>query len=258
MAYTEKDTIDMLEEAINSFEFLYNSDVINYSGKTSDKDKYYSEVCAEQLLKKLNNNNNIFGEIIPIRDKIYFQEDHLNGKVKINLENPREETTVKRIVFGNFNLGELGMPVDFQVPLNQQQDGGRGKIDLLTFNKEKNCFYIVETKSIKSREQALRAILEIATYRKMIDLERIKTEYPRVLRDYYNFELIKNVEISLKTAILLFKGSNPADQIMADDNLGEKLRALAQKLEVQVFILPPPELPIRIKLEDEIEGNYLI
>ena len=255
---SEQETINMLEEALKSPESLYNSAVISYAGMPPDSDKYYSEICSEYLLKKLNNNQNIFGKTQSIRNKNYFQKDHLNGKVKINIDNHREETTVMRMVFGNFNLGELGMPVDFQIPLNEKRSNKRGDIDLLTFNRETNSFYIVETKSIKSCEQALRAILEIATYRKMVDQEKIKTEYPKVLKDYYNYELVEKSKISLKTAVLLFKGSNPAELFMANDNRGEKLRALAQKLNVQVFILPPPEIPMRLKSEDEIEGNYLI
>lgn len=226
---------------------IYKNRIVMYSGKAINSNIYYSEIISNYII----NNINIFNIIEPVREKPYFLPGHLSGVVGINRENNDEENTVKRMVFGNYDLGELGMPVDFQVPLNQWQDGGRGKIDLLTFNKKTKSFYIVETKSITSGEQALRAILEVATYRKMIKEDNIINEYNCVLRDYYGNNIDRNTISPLKTAVLLFEGSVPANQIKANDSRGRKLRTLASKLNVQVFIIPPPGEPKRLKLDDE-------
>lgn len=248
MLYTERDTIEKLINAMEQLASLHKSAVIKYSGRTRDTRRYYSEVCSEYLLERLRDNHNLFDVIHPVREKPYFVPSHLSGVVGINRENDDEENTVKRMVFGNYNLGELGMPIDFQVPLNEKRKNKRGDIDLLTFNIETNSLYIVETKSITSEEQALRAILEVATYRKMIDENKIKAEYKKVLRDYYECDIVENEISFLKTSVLLFEGSVPSNQIQANDTCGEKLRTLSQELEVEIFIIPPPDEPKRLKL----------
>ena len=247
---TEAEVIEILKHEMNHLETLYKSAVINYAGRADITNRYYSEVSSEYLLLELNKNPNLFDVIHPKRVRHYFHHSHLNGKVRIAIGNYDEENTVKRMVLGNRNLGELGEPIDFQVPLNQRRIDKRGKIDLLTFNRDTNCFYIVETKAIDSHEQALRAILEVETYKRMTNDQMFINEYPEQLRRYYNIEISN--QFIFKEAILLFKKSDTANQIKANDSRGRALRALAHKLAIQVFILPPPEEPIRLNLEDKI------
>lgn len=47
MGYTRKQILDMCQKAIADVKTFYQTDFINYTGKTTDIKEYYTEVVAE-------------------------------------------------------------------------------------------------------------------------------------------------------------------------------------------------------------------
>ena len=126
MKKTRKETIDEFNKALLNIETLYNANCVNWTGKTSDTDEFYTEVIANELLWNLKE----FDKIKTItRKNTYSRENH--SKIEIDLSNNRnEEIFAKRIAFLEFD--EIGKILDYQIPLKDtSKDKGVGKIDLI-------------------------------------------------------------------------------------------------------------------------------
>ena len=55
MGYTRKEIIDKCEIALKDVKNFYKNDFVNYRGKTTDTDEYYTEVICEWLIKNILN-----------------------------------------------------------------------------------------------------------------------------------------------------------------------------------------------------------
>ena len=130
MAYFRQQIIEKIEEAKENMQLFYKSDFVNYRGRTSDTDEYYTEIVCEWLLKNLELLN-----YIPTitREKGYFTKTH-DGVVKNNNSN-RDEEIIAMKMFNQSEINGLGKILDYQTPLkNTSRDKGVGKIDLLSYD----------------------------------------------------------------------------------------------------------------------------
>lgn len=247
MGYTEGDTIRKLSKEINSPEFIYKSDVVNYTGKTVGTKLPYTEVCS---LYMCENMKSIFGENgkkikIINREQGYFVEGH-DGIIK-EFTNRGEEILAKAVYLKDKDIPKLGFVFDYQIPLKQSnKDAKVGKIDMVSINEE-GIISLIELKAAKSNETLLRCALEIYTYSKQINKEifinDIKNSYinkfkeKNDLRSYFNkFINDDNKLEKIQSVVLIFEGSTPAN--MVDPNTYPKTNELVKKLGVKVYVYP--------------------
>lgn len=93
MGYTREKIIRKIENASRDMRLFYKQDFINYLGKTTDTDEYYTEVVCEWLL----NNFSVLDDIPTItREKGYFTKGH-DGIIK----NPDSNRTEEMIAMNN-------------------------------------------------------------------------------------------------------------------------------------------------------------
>ena len=155
---------------------FYKSGVVNYKGCVKGCKRLYSEVIAETLV----NDNFIKGwlNLIPVRSE-HFKINHPRkdeNMDSIQITNRKEEILAK-LLFYQGNIDGLGYLFDYQTPLKATKDDSYGKIDLLGYNKDDECYSIIELKyrPSGSEETLLRCVLEAYTYYKMLDIKQIES-----------------------------------------------------------------------------------
>ena len=155
---------------------FYKSGVVNYKGCVKGCKRLYSEVIAETLV----NDNFIKGwlNLIPVRPE-HFKINHPRkdeNMDSIQITNRKEEILAK-LLFYQGNIDGLGYLFDYQTPLKATKDDSYGKIDLLGYNKDDECYSIIELKyrPSGSEETLLRCVLEAYTYYKMLDIKQIES-----------------------------------------------------------------------------------
>ncbi len=131
MSYTRKEILIKVEEGINDMPSFYNIECANYRGKTSDTDELYTEVIAEYLC---DNIDKLKGIPTILRQSSYKVESH--DGVSSSDSNREEEIIAKDMFcmskYRNFMFDEIGIILDYQVPLKGVGDDKAGKIDLLS------------------------------------------------------------------------------------------------------------------------------
>lgn len=149
---------------------LYAQDFVNYTGITADTKEQYTEVIAERLLDNLDALKNI--------ERITRKSSYNSGHEwkPINPDLPRSEEQIARSMMGH-TYEHIGKIIDYQTPLKNVQSDDAGKIDLLSWNEEKNCAYILEFKAQESQETLLRCILEIDTYSRIVDIGKLLKDF---------------------------------------------------------------------------------
>lgn len=162
MGYTRKKIISKIENAARDMRLFYKQDFINYLGKTTDTDEYYTEVVCEWLF----NNLSVLDDIPTItREKGYFTKGH-DGIIK-NPNSNRTEEMIAMNMFRQRNISYVGKIIDYQTPLKNTRNDKAGKIDLLSYD---GCtLRILELKEPKSTESMLRCVIEGYTYLKTVD-----------------------------------------------------------------------------------------
>ena len=95
--YSKDEVIKMVEEAKSDMKNFYKKDFINYSGVTSDKKSYYTEIIAEWLL----DNFYLFDNIKMISRESSYKVDSHDGEIK-NKNSNREEEKIAMELF-NFS-----------------------------------------------------------------------------------------------------------------------------------------------------------
>lgn len=170
MSYTRQKIINDCEAAIADIKTFYQAPFINYRGKTTDTDEYFTEVVAEFVC----NNIERFKNDIPMitRKSSYKTASHIGNVPTSN----REEET---IAIKMFNLSDkegyvypfIGKIIDYQTPLKSSKDDVAGKIDLLSYDGE--TLRILELKKPDSTETMLRCVLEGYTYLQTVDKEKL-------------------------------------------------------------------------------------
>lgn len=156
---------------------FYKSAIVNYKGYVKGSKDLYSEVIAETLVTDgfikdwLN--------LIPVRPE-HFKINHSNENEKLDalkITNRKEEILAK-LLFYQGNIDGLGYIFDYQTPLKEARNDSYGKIDLLGYNTDDECYSVIELKyrPSGSEETLLRCILEAYTYYKLLDLKQIKVD----------------------------------------------------------------------------------
>ena len=177
--YSKDEIIKMMEEAKSDMKNFYKKDFINYSGVTSDKKSYYTEIIAEWLL----DNFYLFDNIKMISRESSYKVDSHDGEIKNKNSNREEE----KIAMELFNISQkegkkfyiIGKIFDYQTPLKNKQGDEAGKIDLLAYNKDSDTgiLRILELKKADSDETMLRCVLEAYTYLRIVDKAKLLKDF---------------------------------------------------------------------------------
>ena len=160
---------------------FYKASIVNYKGYVqgaSQEDKNrYSEVIASTLLSK--NLLKTWTDLKPVRSN-HFDTNHSPSEIvdmkKLQDTNRKEEILAK-LLFYQREVDGLGYIFDYQTPLKATQNDSYGKIDLLGYNTDDECYSVIELKyhPSGSEETLLRCVLEAYTYYKLLDLKQIES-----------------------------------------------------------------------------------
>lgn len=166
--------MDECKKKLNDIKTFYQAKFINYRGKTSDTNEYYTEVIAEFVC----NNIECFQKKIPmISRKESYKTDSHTGEVPTS---NREEETIAIKMFNQsdkecYVYPFIGKMIDYQTPLKSAKSDVAGKIDLLSFDGQ--ILHILELKKPDSTETMLRCILEGYTYLKTVDQKKLISSF---------------------------------------------------------------------------------
>ena len=160
---------------------FYKASIVNYKGYVqgaSQEDKNrYSEVIASTLLSK--NLLKIWTDLKPVRSN-HFDTNHSPYETvdmnKLQGTNRKEEILAK-LLFYQREVDGLGYIFDYQTPLKKTQNDSYGKIDLLGYNTDDECYSVIELKyrPSGSEETLLRCVLEAYTYYRLLDIKQINS-----------------------------------------------------------------------------------
>ena len=97
---------------------------------------------------------------------------------KLQGTNRKEEEILAKLLFYQREVDGLGYILIIKTPLKETQNDSYGKIDLLGYNTDDECYSVIELKyrPSGSEETLLRCILEAYTYYKLLDLKQIKAD----------------------------------------------------------------------------------
>ena len=173
MDYTRNEIIGKCNEAMSNVSTFYNQKFVNYRGRTTDTNEYYTEVIAEFVCDNIKE----FEEIPTVtRQASYKTQGH--GGDYSQQSNRLEEITAMQM-FKQSQAGTaydyIGKIIDYQVPLKNKKDDEVGKIDLLSVSYD--TLYILELKKEDSTETMLRCILEGYTYLKTVDSDKLVNDF---------------------------------------------------------------------------------
>lgn len=174
MSYTRNSILEKCEQALSDVKIFYQQEMLNYRGKTSDTEEYYSEVISEFVCNHIG----CFKKEIPMitRKSSYKTDSHV-GKVPTS---NREEETIAIKMYnqsdkGNYVFPFIGKIIDYQTPLKSNITDIAGKVDLLSYDG--NILRLLELKKPDSKETMLRCVLEAFTYRQTVDKEKLISDF---------------------------------------------------------------------------------
>lgn len=174
LGYLRKDILAKCQTAFKDIKTFYKQPFINYNGKTSDTDEYYTEIIAEFLCENLSD----FISDIPqiTRVTTYKTEGH-DGY--FDIDTSRKEEKIAMEIFkqslNGYVYDFIGEIIDYQTPLKNKRTDIAGKIDLLAYNDA--TLYILELKKPDSEESMLRCVLEGYTYMKTVDIQKLLKDF---------------------------------------------------------------------------------
>ena len=224
MTYSKNEILEMVEKAKSDMKTFYkqNKEFVNYKGKSKDSKEYYTEIIAEWLLDHID----LFDNIKSItRENSYKIESH-DGKIKNQNSNRVEEKIAMKLFDCSQRKGTtfniIGKIIDYQTPLKNVRANGSGKIDLLAYDKNTNILRILELKKPDSKETMLKCLLEVYTYLKIVDKDKL-------LRD---FDLPEDTIVKA-SPLVFFKGVQHKE--MQENR--KNLKKLMEKLEIEPIYL---------------------
>lgn len=98
----------------------------------------------------------------------------------------------------------IGQIIDYETPIrNTSKDKGYKGIDMLSYHKESDTLFFLEAKRQDSDEPLLRAVLEVFTYWKVVDHEKLLYDFKNKMPELS----IDPFETKVKKAVLLFEDS---------------------------------------------------
>ena len=153
------------EKLIQSPDKLYSNKTINIAGKVLSTDIYCTEYIAQKLL---HTDNYMRLDKIEINTRESSYVPHAGTKPRpLTKTNRVEDQQARNWYIEKYENPDIGITVEYQVPLKNTKHDKIGKIDLI-FSKNDQIF-LTEFKYGNNKETALRAILEIETYFRIID-----------------------------------------------------------------------------------------
>jgi hypothetical protein len=235
--YKISETLNELSTLPKKGEELYKAECINWKGKTTDTKEFYSEVIAGELLKDLHLFQGI--NTVTRTKKSYLTKSHCKIKIDLCDSNRNEEIFAKRITGLEFE--KIGLILDYQIPLkDKQKDKGVGKIDLISYNNETKTLFLIELKYSGNKETLLRAVLEIYTYYKIVDKDKLKSDfmsYPKFAENKV-FGNAEENDIVVVPAVLLVPDCNAYKELIDMQNKNRPmLEKLVASLGVNIFTL---------------------
>jgi hypothetical protein len=190
--------------------YVYNTEIVNGTNKRCD------EFVAEYLIEQLSQTDLLKEKIPKIsRDRNY------NVQHKYNPVS--EERFAKTLHYTK--IGDIGEIIDYQTPINKTRRSGAGDVDLLAYNEKTNILSLVELKLLKNPDTMLHTILQIDTYFRQIDKDKLRKEFG-------------HPDAKIQKVVLIFRGSKQ-DQEFAS----ESIQNLANKLDVQLYLFDCTKLP---------------
>ena len=207
MGYTRKNIIDKCNKAFEDIKTFYKQALINYGGKTTDTNEYYTEVISEFLIDNLDEYISGIPQIT--RETTYRTPTHTG---KVDLTTPREEERIAIEMFNQSKDGNtysfIGDIIDYQTPLKNKRTDIAGKIDLLSYDGK--CLRVLELKKPFSDETMLRCVLEGYTYLKTVDTIKLLEDFElpketKVLACPFVFKYSKQHQEMLEKRPYLFK-----------------------------------------------------
>lgn len=173
MGYTREDIIRECKKEIANISTFYKQDFINYRGKTSDTDEYFTEVVAEFICDHVDE----FDNIKQISRKSPYKLESHDGEYD-ETSNREEEITAMQM-FNYCKDGSaydfIGQIIDYQTPLKNSSKDKAGKVDLLSVKDD--TMYVLELKKKYSKETMLRCVMEGYTYLKTVDKEKLIEDF---------------------------------------------------------------------------------
>lgn len=182
-----------------------------------NKDFWNTKSRSEDLAYAILNNDGV-SKLFAVKkitrcekSRSYFIKEHniINAQKRID-ENKKytlDEVLICNKMFissAEKSYNFIGKVIDYQTPLrNNGNDKGYKGVDLISYNKHENSLFLLETKKPDTTETLLRAVLEIFTYWKIID-------HQKLLYDFSKSERCNNLNLYntlIKKAVLLFEGS---------------------------------------------------
>jgi len=211
-----KQQIDNLIQDTQDFSKLYAFKFIQYAGNIKGTKIPYIEYIAERLLDT-GIVDKLKGIQITTRKNSYKVKHSTKSN---NKSNRKEEIFAKSLIDKQFDV--LGKIIDYQVPLKNEQKDKCGKIDLVSFNSESKCVYLIELKYV-SKETLLRSVLEIATYFQQLDKDKFLEDFNHSGNE-------------IKKAVLILKDSTPYEDFKNLKNM-PNLNELIHMLRVSIFVI---------------------
>ena len=172
-AYSENNIREMIKKALETNPlFIYQENLLNYKGRTTDSQKLYSEVIAKELVENYHQLMQL-GKDVSIRRTKSFNVCH-NGIPNVDARIERFKNlkfSEKLLAIALFNSNKdycFGKIIDYQVPLKEKQSDKFGEIDLVA-QKDRSLKLIELKINGGNQETLLRALLEVYTYYKLIN-----------------------------------------------------------------------------------------
>lgn len=231
----EKEAIDkVFNEPANKWYKMKN---------TQNKDFWNAKTRSEDLATAILNNDGI-SKLFAIRkitrcdkSRSYFIKEHNITNAQEKIDENKKITLGEVLICNKMFISSavkpynfIGNVIDYQTPIrNTSNDDGYKGIDLISYNKNENSLILLEVKKPKSPETLLRAVLEVFTYWKIIDHQKLLYDFSKSERgkelDVYNTKIRK--------AVLLFEGTHAYNEYEKD--LSPKTIELMKKLGVDFY-----------------------
>lgn len=222
--YTEKHILDEIKNHVKKCDVaeLYNHAYLNHTDITSDSRERNTEIIAKYLL----GNTDILSDIGTITRRKSYDAGH--EKIEMDPGSPRNEEQFARSILGD-EYEYLGKIIDYQTPLKNVQNDNAGKIDLLAYNESQNILYLIELKYIGNKESLLRCILEIETYSRIVNGNKLMYDFSKRINN--------TKDITIRKAVLVFKDSQPYRDFHDLSGTNPYTRKLMKILGTDFFIL---------------------
>lgn len=185
VTYTKAEISNMVDLIFKygNLSTLYNQAFVNYVGNTSDTNDAFIEVIADHLLNRRDNFNSYFSHIGVSRKSSYRTMSHDKEWPDIKFNTPklddelRKDKIAKCIFIESDWDDEAGKMLDYQLPLKDGTDEDIEKIDLASYSERENVIRLFEVKSEKSEKTVLQAILKLYTFAKMLDFQKLQSDF---------------------------------------------------------------------------------